>query len=392
MSSSNTQIRIAFLIDTIEENFGGTETQLNMLINHLDRSTFEPYLCFLRDSSWLRANQWLCPQFNVDIRSFYHPISWFRILQLARFLRRKRIDILQIHFRDSSIAGTVAAKIARVPIVLATRRNQGHWHNRIELMLLRLLNPAASRFIANARSIHKHVQEVERVPAEKIEVIYNGVVLDAFGGDVASTRKEVRAELELSIDAPVVIMVANLRPVKGIEVFLEALKAVIPTHPETRVLIVGEGTERQRLQAIVDSSGLAGTVQFLGSRTDVPRLMLASDIGVLSSHSEGLSNAVIEYMAAALPVVCTNVGGNPELVKDGINGYVVPASDSAGMAKAIDKLLTDPERARELGQRGRLLAHDMFSVSRYVERTQKLYRSLAPASWTERRQEPRNNE
>jgi glycosyltransferase involved in cell wall biosynthesis len=370
------KIRIVFLIDTIDEKMGGTETQLAMLLERIDRDRFEPHLCFLRDSPWFRANRSLCPQYNVDIASFYRPVSWVRILRFARFLRRERIDILQIHFRDSNIAGTIAAKIARVPVVLATRRNAGYWHNPLELRLLKLLNPGASRFVVNSQAVKRHVQEVEGIPPEKIELIYNGVVLDAFRNDDASVREDVRTELGIPAGSPVVILVANLRPVKAIDVFLESVRKVATEHPEAHVVIVGEGDEREKLEALTLSLGLSNAVHFLGSRTDVPRLLKASDVGVLSSSSEGLSNAIIEYMAAGLPVVCTAVGGNPELVTDDVNGYVVPVGDSEAIAGAMKRLLASPPRARELGLRGRALADELFDVSKCVARTQSFYERL----------------
>ncbi|MCG3201806.1 MAG: D-inositol-3-phosphate glycosyltransferase [Gammaproteobacteria bacterium] len=372
----NRKIRIAFLIDTIDEKMGGTETQLAMLLERLDRDRFEPYLCFLRDSAWFRSKRCLCPQYNVDIVSFYRPVSFARILRLASFLRRERIDILQIHFRDSNIVGTIAAKVARVPIVLATRRNAGYWHNALELGLLKLLNPGASLFVVNSQAVKRHVHDVEGIPEEKIELIYNGVVLDAFRTDDASMRGEVRTELGIPASSPVVILVANLRPVKAIDVFLDSIRVVATDHPEAHVVIVGEGPERQKLQGMARSLGLSKSVHFLGSRTDVPRLLKASDVGVLSSSSEGLSNAIIEYMAAGLPVVCTAVGGNPELVTDDVNGYAVPVGDSEAMAAAIKKLLADPVRARGLGLRGRTIADELFDASMCVARTQSLYERL----------------
>lgn len=374
--TTNRRIRIAFLIDTIDEKMGGTETQLAMLLDRIDRDRFEPYLCFLRDSAWFRTRRCLWRQYNVDIASFYHPVSFARILRFAGFLRRECVDILQIHFRDSNIAGTIAAKVARVPIVLATRRNAGYWHNPLELGLLRLLNPGASAFVVNSQAVKQHVRDVEGIPEEKIELIYNGVALDAFRADEASVREEVRTEIGIPANSPVVILVANLRPVKAIDVFLQSIRIVAADHPEAHVLIVGDGPERERLQGMARSLGLSKRVHFLGSRTDVPRLLKASDVGVLSSNSEGLSNAIIEYMAAGLPVVCTAVGGNPELVTDDVNGYTVPAGDSQAMATAMTRLLADPVRARGLGLRGRAMADEMFDVSKCVARTQSLYERL----------------
>jgi glycosyltransferase involved in cell wall biosynthesis len=374
--SAMRKIRIAFLIDTVDEQMGGTEMQLAMLLERMDRDRFEPHLCFLRDSSWFRANRSLCPQFNVDIASFYRPVSLVRIMRFAKFLRDQRVDILQIFFRDSNIAGTIAAKIARVPVLLATRRNAGYWHNRFELRLLKLLNPAASRFVVNSQAVKTHVEEVERIPCEKIELIYNGVILDAFRTEDKSVREEVRSELGIPTRIPIIALVANLRPVKAIDVFLESVRKALTAHPEAHVLIVGEGTEREKLEGLSSSLGLSKSVHFLGSRTDVPRLLMASDIGVLSSHSEGLSNAVIEYMAAGLPVVCTDVGGNPELIKDDVNGYVVPVSDSESMAAAMIRLLSNRGRAREMGMRGRALADELFDVSKCIERTQSFYQRV----------------
>jgi glycosyltransferase involved in cell wall biosynthesis len=374
--STKRKIRIAFLIDTIDEQMGGTETQLAMLLERIDRDRFEPHLCFLRDSSWFRANRSLCPQFNVDITSFYRPVSLMRIMRFAKFLREQRVDILQIFFRDSNIAGTVAAKVAGIPVLLATRRNAGYWHNRFELRLLKLLNPAASRFVVNSLAVKTHVEEVERIPPEKIELIYNGVILDAFKKENMSVREEVRAELGIPTGIPIIVLVANLRPVKAIDVFLESVRKTVASHPDAHALIVGEGAEREKLEWLSSSLGLSKSVHFLGSRTDVPRLLIASDIGVLSSHSEGLSNAVIEYMAAGLPVVCTDVGGNPELIKDDVNGYVVPVSDSEAMAEAMIRLLSNRVRAREMGTRGRALADELFDVSKCIERTQSFYQRV----------------
>jgi glycosyltransferase involved in cell wall biosynthesis len=370
------KIRIAFLIDTIEHHFGGTETQLVRLLERLDRERFEPWLCVLKDSAWMRENESLCPTFIVGFRSFYSPASWVRMLRFAAFLRRNRIDILQSHFRDSNIVGTIAAKLAGVRTLVATRRNQGYWHNRIELALLHLLNPLASFFLVNSKAIQRYIESAERVPGEKIEVIYNGVDLEAFRRNAETVRRDLRSALGIEDTSTVVILIGNLRPVKGIDVFLECLARLGARHSGVRFLIVGEGPERARLQARIEALGLRDAVRLLGNRTDVPQLLMASDIAVNSSHSEGLSNAIIEYMAAGLPVVCTDVGGSSELVGNEFNGYVVPAGDSEAMATALGRLLENREQAREFGRRGRNRAQELFDISACVGRSQQLYERL----------------
>lgn len=372
----NSKLRVAYLIDTIEPNFGGTETQLVRLIERIDRQKFEPYLCFLRDSAWFQQNRSLAPQVNIDFQSFYSLRSWWNFLRFVVFLRRERIDILQTQFRDSNILGTFAAKLAGVGSLIGTRRNQGYWLNRVELLILRLLNPLADYFIVNSGSVQHYVESVEHVPGRKIERIYNGVMLDAFRDNAVEARRAIRQSLAIPDEAMVIVLVGNLRPVKGIDVFLDAIGRIARQFPSARVLIVGEGDERQRLTQMRDETGLRDSVQFLGNRTDVPRLLMASDIGVLSSHSEGLSNAIIEYMAAGLPVVCTDVGGNTEMVEDGHNGCVVPAGDSTAMAAALQKLLADPAAVRAMGQRGRQRAQDMFDINSCVARSEGLYQRL----------------
>ncbi|MFO1435825.1 MAG: glycosyltransferase [Gammaproteobacteria bacterium] len=146
--------------------------------------------------------------------------------------------------------------------------------------------------------------------------------------------------------------------------------------PNAHFLIVGEGSEREMLENICRESGLKEVVHFLGNRKDIPRLLKASDIGVLTSHSEGLSNALIEYLAAGLPVVCTNVGGNAEIVVDGHNGYVVPARDGAAIAEALCRLLSNLKLAKEMGENSAKRVAELFDIERCVERTTALYERL----------------
>ncbi|MFO1435824.1 MAG: glycosyltransferase [Gammaproteobacteria bacterium] len=171
------RIRVAYLIDTIEPNFGGTETQLVRLIERIDRRRIEPVLCFLRDSQWFQENRELCRQYDVGFTSFFSLNSWKKFFEYVRFLRQANIDVLQTQFRDSNILGTIAAKLARIPVLIASRRNEGYWLNHLELAILHILNPFTTHFIVNSQSVKRYVQRVEHIASSKIEVIYNGVIL-----------------------------------------------------------------------------------------------------------------------------------------------------------------------------------------------------------------------
>jgi len=332
-------VKIAFIIDTIESASAGTEKQLLMLIKHLDRSRFRPYLCVLQPSEWLQQEFNLCPVFVADIHSF-KSISVVRgMTGLVRFLKKEQINIVQVQFRDASIAGIIAARLSGIPAIVAARRNQGYWIRPIDRVISSVLNRFVKIFVANSFHTKKWVVEHEGISAERIKVIYNGVDLSTFQRTPVTQRKDYRIVLGIPENAPVVGIVANLRPVKAIDVFIRAAALVKKDFPHTRFLIVGEGIERNKLEHLARDLNLNGCLQFLGCREDVTALLSVFDIGVLSSSSERFSNAVVEYFSAGLDVVTTDVGGCREII-DGVgSGQVVDVGDWSALAESVKHYL-----------------------------------------------------
>jgi glycosyltransferase involved in cell wall biosynthesis len=364
-------INVAFIIDVIESPTAGTEKQLVTLIKGLDRSVFNPYLCALRRSAWLEEEFDLCPVHFLDAGSFRNPKTYLNILKFSRFLKKNNIDILQTHFRDSNIAGILAAKIAGTKTVISTRRNQGYWHTSLDRVILRLINRWVDCFISNSMSTKAWATGVEGIPPEKISVIHNGMDLEPFRAS-RSFRKAVRAELGIKDTAPVAGIVANLRPVKGLDVFLMAAALVKKSLPEARFLIIGEGPERKNLQKLSSALGLDKSVLFLGRRQDIPRLLGALDAGALTSHSESFSNAVVEYLAAGLPVVCTDVGGCREAVEDGVNGFVVRPGDHVHVAEGLLKVLGGG-LSGAMSEESRRKAESLFSLPTMMKNYEEFY-------------------
>ena len=367
-------IKIAFVIDTIESPTAGTEKQLLLLLKHLDRTKFKPYLCVLRSSQWLQDEFDLCELYDADIQSFKKLSASRNIYKLSRFFRAEGIDIVQTHFRDASIAGIVAARIASVKAIVGTRRNQGYWYTPVELRIQKLLNRWVTAFISNSQSTMQWVMVTEGVSEEKINVIYNAVDLELFEGITSNDRIAVRNELGIPCDAPVVGIVANLRPVKGLDVFLLAAAVVNEQVPETQFVIVGEGEERQRLEDQAQEIGISNRICFTGRRADIPFLLGAFDVGVLSSFSESFSNAIIEYLAAGLPVVATDVGGCREAVEGSGNGLIVQSNDHESMAKSIVHLVKNRKPKRVNDQNGWLW--NTCALSRIINQTEELYSKL----------------
>ncbi|MCD6294874.1 MAG: glycosyltransferase [Deltaproteobacteria bacterium] len=274
--------------------------------------------------------------------------------------------------------GSLAGRIARVPLVVTSRRALGT-HQRRHPVLRPLDHVAARlshRITVNSQAVWDDMVRCENVDVSKLLLIYNGVDTRPFRATLFCV-KDVRQDLDLKKTTKLMIVIANLIPYKGHSDLLRAAKEVVERFPDTVFLLVGEDRGIQwELEQDVANLGIGQSVRFLGRRDDVPALLKASDISILPSHEEGFSNVILESMAAGLPVVATDVGGNREAVLDGITGWVIPPEDPRALAAKIIDLLKDPNRAEEWGRRGRERANQMFTVKKMVAAHLDLYGSI----------------
>ena len=370
--------RVAFLIDTISSPTAGTEKQLLLLLRSLAREQIEPVLCCLYSSEWLDQKFDLCPKRILDIASFKDVRLPAKIGRFCAFLRDQKIDIIQTQFRDSNYVGILAAKLAGVHAIISTRRGMPYWRNRLELSLIRRFNSAVHVFVANSRSTSALFCAREGIPPEKMKVIYNGVDVSDYPTD-EKTRTASRTQLGFDPETRIAGIIANLRPVKGIDVFLRAASLVKKKFAQVKFVIIGEGNEKGSLMAMAGELGIGSDVVFLGQRGDIPRLLPALDIGVLSSHYESFSNSIIEYGAASLPSVCTDVGGAREVIVEGETGYLVPAGDAEVLADRLIRLFNTPS-LRQMGILARKRIQDFFSISSTAQQYQELYLQLADSN------------
>jgi glycosyltransferase involved in cell wall biosynthesis len=399
-------VRVCFLID--ELGVGGTETQLLALIRQADRRRLQPMLCLLRGES--PASQALepdcCPVLRLGLGSLRHPRTLPAVWRFARFLRRERFDVVQTYYPDSSYFGILAAWLARVPYRLRTRNNTGHWLTWAHRWLGRLLNRFTTATLTNCEAARRALLEAEGPEPESVFVLENGVDLGRFldlapgtpfsrdpKGSASGTKAlPFGSRLNGGSDrAPgmTVGAVANLRAVKGLDTLVRAAERVCRTLPGTTFVVAGEGEERERLQEQIRLAALEGRFILPGSVRDVPGLLGSLDVAVLCSRAEGLPNAVLEYMAAARPIVATTVGAVPELIEDGVHGLLVPPGDDMRLALAIELLLTRPALARRLGEAARRRACGRYSREAMLERFQRFYETLvfpdAPTPFSEGR-------
>jgi len=215
----------------------------------------------------------------------------------------------------------------------------------------------------------------DHVDVSKLVLIYNGVDTGPFEAAL-SHREEVRRDQGIKGDTKVMIVIANLIPYKGHSDLIQAAKEVINWFPDAIFLLVGEDRGIQKeLEQRVANFGIGQSVRFLGRQDDVPKLLAASDISILPSHEEGFSNVILESMAAGLPVVATDVGGNREAILDGITGWLIPPKDPRTLAAKVIDLLSDPAKAKEWGRGGRERVNRMFTVKKMVAAHMELYES-----------------
>ena len=362
---------------------GGTEQHLLNLVAPLRQRGWRVSVLALSDGQ-LRAafaeagaNVVSSPALTKGAGSF-DPRRLFGIVRdLFVYLRRQRPAIVHFFLAEAYLVGAPVALAARAPLRLMSRRGLNTYRVAHPLLwrLERLLHPHMAAVLGNSRSVVAQLRD-EGVPPDRLGLIYNGIDVSAF----RRSRDRAEAKAALGIDDATLVMtiVANLIGYKGHADLLDALVRAKPHLPPAwKLLIVGRddglGTA---LRARATAGGLADNVVFLGPRRDVPALYAASDIGLLCSHEEGFSNAVLEGMAAGLPMIVTDVGGNPEAVRDGESGLVVPPHDPERLAEAIVRLAADSGLRSRLGAAAARRISENFTIEQCAARYDVLYRAL----------------
>jgi glycosyltransferase involved in cell wall biosynthesis len=362
-------------------SIGGAQQHLLEVLARLDRRAFTPVLSCMdarpADPFLARARR-----LDVEIVDGGAPESvrgaaMFRpVLRLAGELRRRSVAVVHSYLFHANVIGTLAARLARVPVALVSKRSLDVYPNRGELLACRLANRLADRVTANAEAVKRHVHRAERCPLERIVVIPNGIDLARVADDVLDRRAH---GFGLPGSGPVVGTIGRLSQKKGQKDLLAAAGMVLSRLPEARFVLVGDGPLAGELQRQARELGIEDKVRFLGPVADGARLLGSMDVFVLPSHIEGMSNGLIEAMAAGLPIVATDAGGNAEVVADGQTGFIVPPQNPFCLAEAILTLCKDPERARAMGAAGRVRARERFTADLMVRRLEDLYRGLLAA-------------
>ena len=387
MTTASQNLRLMKFVTVFE--CGGTERQFLNLGLALEGRGFDLRFGCLRKSGRL-LEELIARNIPVDeypLRSLYSARCLQKQVELARDLVRQRTEIVHAYNLYGNVFAVPAARMAGVPLVIAGIRDQGvyltPWKRRVQRMACRM----ADLVVVNAQAIKDWLVSDGYAP-EKIVVIRNGIDLAKMNGELVPGGAALRREFGIPPTAPLISTIARLCPSKGFDVALEALPHIHARYPDARLLIVGEGlrsvngslvpdhTYRRELEFKAQSLGVADRVVFAGYRQDVPSILRQVDLSVQPSHTEGLSNSVLEAMAAGAAVVATPVGGTPEVMTHGETGWLTPPGNAKALADGVCLLLDDPARRRRLGDAAAQHIRDRYSVAHMVDATARLYRDM----------------
>lgn len=315
------------------------------------------------------------PEFKLT--SFYDLNFLRQLRRCAKFLKQNRIEIVHTHDFYTNVFGVAAAKMARVPVKIASKRETGGVRSEAQKILEKQIFRLADAVVANSEAVKRYLID-EGVAAEKLNVIYNGLDLERLRPKT-SDRREICESLGLPDDEKIkfITSVANLRhKVKNQPMFLRAARQVSEKFPNAHFVLAGEGELREDLEKLAADLGVSERTHFIGRCERVAELLSISYACVLSSFAEGFSNSILEYMAAGRPVVATDVGGAAEAILEGESGFVVESDDYKAMAKRLLELLENESLARQMGEKGKLTVEQNFSTNSQLENIKALYEKL----------------
>lgn len=373
-------MKLALIIDHLSSDLAGTEGQVVKLIRGLGPA-HEIDLIVLRDSEWLQSAKAALPcavevigLAGVTQRGFL-PGLW----RLVRFLRRRRPDVAHTFFPIANIVGVLGARLAGVRAVIASRRDYGHWITPGYLRATRFANRFLDGIVTNAPQVREFTERVEGVPRERIEVIYNGVDVEALRRPAPASA--LKAKLGIPAHHKVITLVANYRPIKRHDTLLDAMGLLRDSHPDVSLLFIGaDNVGEPALQAVLAHArklGLTDRIYRAQAKGDIADYLSICDIGVNCSESEGLSNAIIEYLAAGVPCVASDGGGNRDLIQDGVDGLSFPVGDHQALARQLARLLDDEALRTSCAQAGLKKVRAEMALDVIIARFAKYYLDAA---------------
>lgn len=363
--------RLRLLQITHDLDLGGLQQVIYNLCRTLDRSRFDISVLCLREKG-LFAN---------DVEALGIPVylleqkergaDYFAFRKVAKLLRELRIDVIHTHNTQPFFDGTMAAMLAGVRTVIHTDHARA-FPDKLRYMVAEwAMALYAYRVVGCSEHTSRQLRRYEKIPERKIVTIPNGI--DGSRFELTIDRQAKRRELGIHEQGSVIGLAVRLSDQKGITFLLQAMPRILAKHPDTTLLIAGDGDLRMDLEREAQELGIASRVKFCGPRKDIPELLKLLDFYVLPSKWEGLPMVILEAMAAGCPVVATDVGGNSTAVVNGVTGALVPPQDPAALADAVIRLLDSPELQKRYAENGKNRFRERFSAETMARQYEHLY-------------------
>lgn len=368
--------KVAHLVHDL--SVGGAELLAANIARTLRGGFDFSFLC--TDQEGPLADQLRSEGFSVHILHRRPGIDWRCIFRLRRLLAELRFDLLHAHQYTQFFLAAMARRQSRPTPILFTEHGR-HFPDVVSgkrRLCNRLLLRKCDRVVGVGEAVRDALVNQEGLPSGRVEVVYNGVPENIAGE--SGDRRAARRELQVTDDNILVMQVSRLDSLKDHQTALRAFAEMHAADPRARLVLVGDGPERSRLESIVRELNLSTAVQLLGTRHDVARLWQAADIGLLTSISEGIPLTVLEAMSAGVPVVATRVGGVAEIIVGELTGMLSPARDTHDLAQHLLRLAADPKLRSRMGQAGLQRVRKRFSFDAMTAQYDRLYRSMGVRS------------
>lgn len=374
MTPPSGKTRILFLTDEME--VGGTQRQIVHIAVHLDRNRFEPTVLYFRNSSFLVSELERAGVKVIEVKKRVRLDLLFA-WRLVQILRQGRFDVMHCFAFSGEFWGAVARGLllpSKRPALITSVRGTYEWYSRSQWEIKRRVSAQSSRVIANSHVGAQYACKRMGLAQHAVSVVHNGV--QAIQGTPGHAAR-VRQQLCMSLADLMVLFVGRLVDHKDLPTLLRATARLRGERPAIRLVIVGDGPLRGDVSRQISAMALGETVVLLGERNDIPDLIAAADVVVLTSVREGLSNVILEGMMGGKPIIASRAGGNVELVEHEINGLLFNIGDDAGLADALRRLANDEPLRLRLGEGGRMRAHGEFSIRSMVSAYEKHYTDAA---------------
>ncbi len=369
----NKRIKVIHIVEDLK--VGGLEKVIASLVLHLDSDKYDVQVyCLVRGGAI--ADELTARGVSVRVlhlKSYHDPLQ---VIALARIIRREAIQLIHSHGYFASTFVRLAAFLTPLPVMVTHVHSTYTQFKKRNFFVDRFLSRFTDRVVCVSRAVQRFVIDDEGIEEQRTCVVYNGADIPPV---ISTPEERMRRKRQWGIEENdvVIISVASLTENKGYNLLLDAFERASRSRPGLKLLVVGDGPLKEALKSRSADLLIEKKVIFTGEQEEVQPLLQIADLFVLASlYREGLSVALIEASASGLPVVATQVGGIPEIVEEGANGYLVPPGDADRLAGAIERLVRDPDLRKRMGQQGKQVYEAKFTQSKMVRQIENLYDQL----------------